>query len=105
MPANKIEIVITPAPVVNLQPWHARISGFKPGQDQIVLGNGFDDGNWMFHAYYTANENGVVEVDPPVFDLENRVPMPADFIFNVLQMLGARGNSKVLATMPYQVVA
>lgn len=104
-----ISIEITPQPVVVGQPWHVKISGLRKNQDNIVLGAGWGDGNWMLHQYFTADANGVLEVDAPPLQIGiGSIPELDDdnqhtLTFNVLQLTGSQGNSKVLATQPYQI--
>ncbi len=65
--ARACQIAITPDPVVVNAPWHVVVSGLLPNKDGIVLGNGWNDGNFMNNQFFTADASGNIAVDPPLF--------------------------------------
>jgi hypothetical protein len=65
-------VTITPAPVVVNTARHVLVSGLKPGQTDIVLGNGWNDGNYMDQKVFTADANGNIGVAPPRLELSTR---------------------------------
>ncbi len=106
-------ITITPSPVIVNASWFVTVSGLKPGSDSIVLGNGYNDGNWMFHEFFTADANGNIGVTPPVFEFQTINGQTLDptgqHDFQVLHVncngQGVCTKSQVLCDQPYFVVA
>src|ERR1051325_6958257 len=103
---QKDDITITPGPVLVGLPWQVVVTGLRPGEDNIVLGNGYDDGNWMYHAFFTADSSGQIKVSPPVFQVvvmaDGTVMNPVgQHQFQVLKMLKG-GTSQVLGSQWYQ---
>jgi len=105
-PPQKCTIAISPEPVPLNTPWNVLVSGLKSGQDNIVMGNGWNDGNWMYHKYYTASPNGNIAETPPPFQIQTVGGQTLDptgqHDFQVLQMTGG-GGSKLLCDQWYNV--
>src|SRR5207253_3032822 len=102
-------ITITPDPVAMNTAWYVLVTGLKPGQTDIVLGNGYNDGNYMDQKVFTADANGNIGVAPPLFvyqTFSGQVLDPTGWHnFQVLHVNLTSGGSKVLCGESYEVVA
>jgi hypothetical protein len=102
-------VTITPAPVVVNTAWYVLVSGFKPGETDIVLGNGWNDGNYMYQRVFTADANGNIGVAPPLFEYQTIGGQTLDptgtHNFQVLHVNLTSGAWKLLCDESYEVVA
>ncbi len=103
-----VVIEITPSVVVIGQPWHVKVSGLKNNQDKLYIKNvRVGDDAVIPGYYYTADANGVFEIDPPPL-----APLPDDPNPATLELRQAMGggapntppNSKLVASQVYQTV-
>ena len=102
-------ITITPYPVAVNTAWHVLVSGLKPGQTDIVLGNGWNDGNYMDQKVFTADANGNIGVAPPLFEFQTINGQTLDptgtHYFQVLHVNLTSGAWKLLCDESYEVLA
>jgi len=102
-------ITITPDPVAMNTVWYVLVSGLKPGQTDIVLGNGWNDGNYMGQKIFTADANGNIGVAPPMFEYQTINSQTLDPTgqrdFQVLHVNLTSGASKLLCEEWYEVLA
>ena len=102
-------ITITAAPVAVNASWYVFVAGLKPGGGDIVLGNGYNDGNYMDQKIFTADANGNIGVAPPLFEYQTLGSQTLDptgwHDFQVLSVNLSNGNSKLLCDEWYEVVA
>jgi len=63
-------ITVTADPVAVNTAWYVLVSGLKHSETGIVLGNGWNDGNYMYGKVFTADAKGNIGVAPPVFEYQ-----------------------------------
>ena len=81
----------------------------KPGETDIVLGNGWNDGDYMEQKVLTADANGNIRVALPLFEYQTMNGQTLDLTgtreFQVFKVNRTSGACKLLCDESYEVVA